>query len=176
MKKQKNTNQNTIFTTKFSTPLGVVFAASFNGDLIMFVFVDEVFIQKKLEFFKKILKADKIIQNDTVFENLKIQLEEYFHKKREVFDIPLRLFGTSFQIKCWEALLKIPYGKTISYKQQAQNIKNEKAFRAVANSNSKNPIVIIIPCHRVIANDGKLGGYSCGIDKKIILLKLEQNT
>lgn len=165
----------TIYTTQFSTPLGVMFAASFKDELIMFIFFDKVFIEKELKTLQKILKVEKITQNDTVFENLKIQIDEYFNKKREKFDIPFRVFGTPFQVKCWEALLQIPYGKTISYKKQAQNIKNEKAFRAVANSNSKNLIDIIIPCHRVIASDGKLGGYSCGVDKKLFLLKLEQN-
>ncbi|MDN5079658.1 methylated-DNA--[protein]-cysteine S-methyltransferase [Aliarcobacter butzleri] len=83
--------------------------------------------------------------------------------------------GTPFQIKVWETLLKIPYGKTISYKEEAKMIENEKAFRAVANANGKNNLSIIVPCHRVISNNGEIGGYTGGVEKKEFLLKLEQN-
>ncbi|WP_419673674.1 methylated-DNA--[protein]-cysteine S-methyltransferase [Aliarcobacter butzleri] len=102
-------------------------------------------------------------------------MNEYFLKKRTNFTIPLKLIGTPFQIKVWEALLKIPYGKTISYKEEAKMIENEKAFRAVANANGKNNLSIIVPCHRVISNNGEIGGYTGGVEKKEFLLKLEQN-
>jgi methylated-DNA-[protein]-cysteine S-methyltransferase len=101
------------------------------------------------------------------------QLEQYFAGKRTNFDIPLDLEGTDFQQQAWRALCRIPYGKTISYGQQAKSIKKPKAFRAVGSANGKNPIPIIVPCHRVVAGDGSLGGYSLGLKMKKQLLVLE---
>ena len=82
--------------------------------------------------------------------------------------------GTPFQQSVWRALQQIPYGQTISYAQLAQNIGKPTAYRAVANANGKNPLSIIIPCHRVVASDGSLGGYTGGLDKKRILLSIEK--
>jgi methylated-DNA-[protein]-cysteine S-methyltransferase len=103
----------------------------------------------------------------------KKQLEQYFAGKRTSFDIALDLVGTEFQVQAWRALCRIPFGKTISYGQQASNIKKPKAFRAVGSANGKNPIPIIVPCHRVVASDGSLGGYSLGLKMKKQLLALE---
>jgi methylated-DNA-[protein]-cysteine S-methyltransferase len=103
----------------------------------------------------------------------KMQLEQYFAGKRTAFDIPLDLEGTDFQQLAWRALCRIPFGKTISYGDQAKNIKKPKAFRAVGSANGKNPIPIIVPCHRVVAGDGSLGGYSLGLKMKKQLLALE---
>ena len=103
----------------------------------------------------------------------KKQLEQYFAGKRTTFDVALDLVGTEFQVRAWRALCRIPFGKTISYGQQAANIKKPKAFRAVGSANGKNPIPIIVPCHRVVASDGSLGGYSLGLKMKKQLLALE---
>ncbi len=103
----------------------------------------------------------------------KKQLEQYFAGKRTSFDIALDLVGTEFQVQAWRALCRIPFGKTISYGRQAANIKKPKAFRAVGSANGKNPIPIIVPCHRVVAGDGSLGGYSLGLKMKKQLLALE---
>jgi methylated-DNA-[protein]-cysteine S-methyltransferase len=103
----------------------------------------------------------------------KKQLEQYFAGKRTAFDIPLDLEGTDFQHLAWRALCRIPCGKTISAGDQAKNIKKPKAFRAVGSANGKNPIPIIVPCHRVVAGDGSLGGYSLGLKMKKQLLALE---
>lgn len=102
------------------------------------------------------------------------ELEEFLTKKRKTFDIPIKANGTNFQKRVWEELLKIPYGKTVTYKEIAQRIGNPKAFRAVGMANNKNPIVIIIPCHRVIGANNKLTGYSGGIEIKNKLLELEE--
>ncbi len=112
-------------------------------------------------------------KKNTITQKAKEQLKEYFDGKRKYFDIPLLLKGTDFQIKVWNELKKIPYGVTVSYKQIAKNIKNEKAVRAVGLANSKNKIPIIIPCHRVIANNGKLSGYAGGVWRKEKLLQIE---
>ena len=103
----------------------------------------------------------------------KKQLEQYFAGKRKTFDVALDLVGTEFQVQAWRALCRIPFGKTISYGQQAANIKKPKAFRAVGSANGKNPIPIIVPCHRVVASGGSLGGYSLGLRMKKQLLALE---
>ncbi|MDR0449060.1 MAG: methylated-DNA--[protein]-cysteine S-methyltransferase [Rickettsiales bacterium] len=101
------------------------------------------------------------------------QLAEYFSGARREFSIPLAPAGTKFQKSVWSGLLAIPYGKAISYKQLATNIGRPLACRAVGNANGKNPISIIIPCHRVIAADGTIGGYSSGLANKTRLLRIE---
>jgi methylated-DNA-[protein]-cysteine S-methyltransferase len=108
-----------------------------------------------------------------ILHKTKKQLEQYFAGRRTSFDVALDLVGTEFQVKAWRALCRIPFGKTISYGQQAANIKKPKAFRAVGSANGKNPIPIIVPCHRVVASDGTLGGYSLGLKMKKQLLALE---
>lgn len=175
MRKYNFENKEIIVTTTFSTPLGEMFAATSKKGIIIFTYFVPFHIEAKIEVLKNSLNADVIPGNCEIFELLKIQLEEYFNKQRTTFEIPLQLIGTSFQVKCWKELLKIPYGKTLSYKEQAKNIENEKAYRAVANANSQKMIDILVPCHRVISNDVTLGGYSGGIEKKEFLLKLEQN-
>ncbi len=105
------------------------------------------------------------------------QLNEYADGRRDAFDLPLDIsLGTKFQQQVWRALQDINHGETISYATLAKRVGNPKGFRAVANANSKNPFSIVIPCHRVIASDGKLGGYTGGLDKKQHLLALEGTT
>ena len=101
------------------------------------------------------------------------QIEEYFAGQRREFTFPLDLRGTDFQLSCWRALLEIPYGKTRSYADIARAVGKPSAFRAVGMANNRNPIAIVVPCHRVIASDGKLCGYGGGLDVKRKLLELE---
>lgn len=101
------------------------------------------------------------------------QLREYFAGERRRFNVPLHLEGTKFQRRAWAEMSEIPYGTTISYAQQARRIGNPGATRAVGTANGANPIPIIIPCHRVIASDGSLGGYALGLTMKRRLLALE---
>lgn len=102
------------------------------------------------------------------------QLREYFNGERFDFDLPLHLQGTPFQKKVWQALMQIPHGETRTYKEIAQSIGAAKAVRAVGNANNKNPLPIIIPCHRVIGSNGSLVGYGGGVDKKQFLLEIEK--
>lgn len=102
------------------------------------------------------------------------ELDEYFDGYRQNFSLPLDLRGTDFQLQCWRALLDIPYGETRTYRDIAQAIAHPHAFRAVGMSNNRNPIAIVVPCHRVIASDGSLCGYGGGLDIKRKLLDLEQ--
>ena len=101
------------------------------------------------------------------------QLEEYFAGSRISFDVPLSLKGTEFQKKVWHALMEIPYGHTACYQEVASMIGNANASRAIGNANHHNPVVIIVPCHRVIRADGSIGGYGGGIERKKYLLNLE---
>ena len=102
-----------------------------------------------------------------------VQLTEYFDGKRTTFDIPLHLEGTSFQRRVWKAMLTIPYGHTASYGEIAIKAGSPKAFRAAGGACGKNPISIIIPCHRIIASNGKIGGFSSGLHRKKWLLQHE---
>ena len=103
------------------------------------------------------------------------QLSEYLSGERKRFDLPLNPQGTVFQQQVWKALCDIPYGETRSYKQIAKAIGNPKAVRAVGMANNRNPLLIVVPCHRVIGANGKLVGYAAGIEKKEFLLKLEKS-
>jgi methylated-DNA-[protein]-cysteine S-methyltransferase len=109
-----------------------------------------------------------------IFKQTKQELDEYFSGNRKEFSIPLdQNFGTEFQQKVWSILRQIPFGSTISYKEQAVRLGTPKSVRAVAQANGKNPLSIIVPCHRVIASNGKLQGYAGGLDVKRRLLELE---
>lgn len=101
------------------------------------------------------------------------QLEEYFRGRRREFDLELDLQGTEFQKRVWQELSKIPYGKTLSYKDIAARLRKPTACRAVGTANGRNPVSIIVPCHRVITSDGKLGGYAGGLKTKTRLLEIE---
>lgn len=127
--------------------------------------------------YQKMDMLDKQTANGQVLCQAIQELDEYFDGKRTRFDVALDLSsGTAFQQQVWQALLSIPYGQTISYAKLAERIGKPTSFRACANANGKNPISLIIPCHRVIASDGGLGGYTGGIDIKKALLGLESKT
>jgi len=123
--------------------------------------------------FKYTAGAECVKTRDALTDMAAKQLEEYFAGKRTKFDVPLRACGTDFQRSVWEALLTIPYGETRSYKQVAELVGNPKACRAVGMANNRNPISIIIPCHRVIGANGSLVGYGGGLEIKEKLLELE---
>lgn len=130
---------------------------------------------------KKIIGIDHVAapgESDDHTEVIDIcirQLNEYFEGRRSEFTVPIdfKYGGTKFQQKVWNELWKIPYGQTISYKELAIRCGGANYSRAVANANGKNPVSIIVPCHRVISSDGTLGGYTGGLDKKSKLLTLE---
>ena len=113
------------------------------------------------------------IYNEAPFEAVRQQLSEYFAGERKNFDVPLSLEGTEFQVSVLEALLDIPYGETTSYGAIAKQIGRPKAVRAVGAANGRNPIPIIVPCHRVIGSSGDLTGFGGGLDTKAALLRLE---
>ncbi len=109
----------------------------------------------------------------TILEIIVSQLKEYFYGNRTQFELKLSPEGTTFQKKVWEQLQTIPYGKTVSYQKMANDLGDPKVIRAAASANGKNPIAIVIPCHRVIGSDGSLTGYAGGLHRKKWLLELE---
>ncbi len=113
------------------------------------------------------------VSTNQVTDHAKEQLHEYFKGQRKDFDLPLDPKGTAFQQQVWQALLTIPFGQVASYSDMAQSIKNPKAVRAVGAANGKNPISIIVPCHRVIGANGTLTGYAGGLERKQWLLQHE---
>ncbi len=127
----------------------------------------------KIYFLKKIGDEYKTHKDCELTLKLKSQLDEYFAGKRKSFDVPYVLSGTDFQKKVWDALTAIPYGETASYKDIAIKVGNPKASRAIGMANNKNPITIIVPCHRVIGSTGKLVGYAGGMSMKEKILDLE---
>lgn len=116
-----------------------------------------------------------ISETNLILEKTIAQLTEYFNGYRKDFDLKLSFEGTDFQKKVWGELMTIPYGNTVSYKDIAVKIGNEKSVRAVGNANGKNKISIIVPCHRVIGSNGTLTGYAGGLDRKQWLLKHEKS-
>lgn len=160
-----------LYKSKIATPLGEMIAISDKDNLLLIEFVDNKKLAKKLaslgnDFVPKVSNPIKFVTKE---------LKLYFKGELKTFCTPLKLVSSDFRKKTWQALRDIPYGQTISYLEQAKNMNIPNSFRAVANANGANCFPIIIPCHRVIASDGKLGGYSGGIERKKWLLELERN-
>ena len=167
--------QNKINIEYFKTSYGELILGSFNDKLCL---CDWRFRKMRASIDNRIqkeLNADYKIEETSVMQNTKLQLNEYFNGDRKVFDIPLLLIGTDFQKSVWNELLKIPYGKTDTYLELSKKLENEKAIRAVASANGANAIAFIVPCHRIIGSDGKLIGYAGGLNVKKKLLQLESD-
>jgi len=149
-----------------ASPVGSLFLAASSKGLV------------RLEFDSRVQKLNPnttdLHESKTALAPYLSELEEYFAGKRVTFSAPLDLRGTEFQLACWRALLEIPYGETRSYRDIALSIGHPRAYRAVGMSNNRNPVAIIVPCHRVIASSGSLCGYGGGLDIKRKLLDLEQ--
>jgi methylated-DNA-[protein]-cysteine S-methyltransferase len=144
------------------SPLGILKIAASTTSLLEVLFSDEATLADE-----NILPANEICIHTVT------QLEEYFAGNRMTFELPLSPVGTAFQQNVWQELLKIPYGTSSTYSTIANNMNNPLSVRAVGMANGRNPIAIIIPCHRVIGADGTLTGYAGGLWRKEILLKLE---
>ncbi len=139
--------------------------------------IGRIFLESKGEMLSKIQFVEDdiaFVQPTGILHKTSIQLSEYFEGSRTTFDIALLPVGTHFQKKVWNELQKIPFGKTCSYQEIACRLGDIKVIRAAATANGRNPLPIIIPCHRVIGKDGSLVGYSGGVWRKRFLLELEQ--
>ena len=165
--------KNVIKTKRYESPCGVLLLGSFGDKLCLCdlqVEKHRSHVDKRL---KRILRAEFEEGTSEVIEQAVLQLDEFFAGKRREFDVPLLFVGTDFQKTVWNELLKIPFGKTISYGEMAQRIGLPKAVRAVANANGANSMSIFAPCHRVIGSDRSLTGYGGGLAAKQMLLELE---
>ncbi len=158
----------------FKTPYGELILGSYDDKLCMADWLNRAgrnSIDKRLQ---NAFKVDFIEEDTGILGETRKQLGEYFNSQRKSFDIPLLMVGTEFQKHIWKVLMQIPFGSTISYREVAQQINNEKAVRAVANAIGANALSILLPCHRVIGSNGKLTGYAGGLSAKKQLLELEQ--
>lgn len=165
--------KNIVKTKRYESPCGTLLLGSFNDKLCLCDWQVEKHrdhVDKRL---KRVLQADFEDSSSAVIEKAIVLLDEFFAGKRNKFDLPLLFVGTNFQKKVWNELLKIPYGKTVSYGEMASRIGMPRAVRAVANANGANAISIFVPCHRVIGSDGSLTGYGGGLAAKKKLLDLE---
>lgn len=150
----------------FKTPVGhISLVASAKG--LQGVYLSR---QKNIPSIKDFKSADKA---GRILQSAATQLNDYFAGRRKKFNLAFDVQGTDFQKKVWAELSRIPYGEVCSYSEIAKKIKNPKAVRAVGSANGKNPLCIVVPCHRVIAADGTLGGYSGGLKVKMQLLQVE---
>lgn len=159
---------------RIETPLGTMFAGAVEQGICLLEFSDRKMLETELKSLSKLLNANIIQGANHHFDLLKQELDEYFEGKRKEFTVPLFTVGTEFQISVWKELQRIPYGTTRSYLKQATALGKPAAVRAVANANGMNRIAIIIPCHRVIGEDGSPTGYGGGIWRKKWLLNLEK--
>ncbi len=165
--------KNILSFERFSTPLGPMIIIGNEEGIYLLEFTDRRMLETELKQLEKKFKSTILPGTNKHIKELKKQLNEYFEGRRKNFDVPLKIFGTDFQKKAWAALVKIPYGTTRSYKRQAETIGNPKAVRAAGTANGMNRIAIVIPCHRVIGENGKLTGYGGGLWRKQWLLDHE---
>jgi methylated-DNA-[protein]-cysteine S-methyltransferase len=143
----------------YNSPIGIIKITATEEAITSLYFVEQ---------------ANMVTDESNILSEAIIQLDEYFKGARKVFDLKCEATGTNFQKKVWDELIKIPCGETLSYKELAIKVGNEKATRAVGNANGKNAISIIVPCHRVIGSDKSLTGYAGGIRRKQWLLSHEK--
>ena len=149
-------------TCLYYSPIGILQISEDDGKI------------KKLYPYQKENDSTIDMQPSSLLRETCRQLDEYFQGKRKEFDLPLAYAGTPFQESVWRELQKIPYGETRSYEDIAVGIGNPKAVRAVGQANNRNPILLLIPCHRVIHKNGDISGFACGIETKKYLLELER--
>jgi AraC family transcriptional regulator, regulatory protein of adaptative response / methylated-DNA-[protein]-cysteine methyltransferase len=163
-----------IKTTRIETPIGEMIAGATRNGICLLEFSDRKSLSSQIKEIAALLDTKTEDGSNRHLRTLKKQLKEYFKGKRKEFSLHLVMPGTEFQQSVWKNLLKIPYGLTRTYQEQANLIKNPGSVRAVAHANATNRIAIIIPCHRVVGSDGHLVGYGGGLERKKWLLDHEK--
>jgi O-6-methylguanine DNA methyltransferase len=173
----------TLHSTVFNSPIGPLFLAASQNGLVALEFDARLPGQQTIRPNPRDLREEsarrhssskfQFVPSAEVLQPFVRELEEYFAGHRRQFSFPLDLRGTDFQLACWRALVAIPYGETRSYADIARAVGRPTGFRAVGMANNRNPVAIVVPCHRVIASDGSLCGYGGGLDLKRKLLELE---
>lgn len=173
MREYKSQSKEIILTTTIDTPLGMMFAAASKKGIVMLCYFTPFNIEARIDILKQNLDVDIIPSECEYFDTLRTQLDEYFNNKRECFELPMQLIGSSFQIQVWKELLTIPYGQTQTFSQIASKI-NIKSKKALESPCAQNMLNIIVPCHRVLKDDGSFNIYAGGDEKKEFLLNLER--
>jgi O-6-methylguanine DNA methyltransferase len=167
----------TLHSTVFSSPIGPLFLAASERGLVALEFDRRLPGQQTIRPNPRDLRTEgdtlRFQDSLSAMQGYVRELEEYFAGRRRKFSFPLDLRGTEFQLACWRALVAIPYGETRTYADIARAVGRPQGFRAVGMANNRNPVAIVVPCHRVIASDGTLCGYGGGLDTKHKLLQLE---
>ncbi len=163
-----------IITTRIETPLGEMVAGATDEGICLLEFIDRRMLPTEYKDLTRLLKTTLEEGDNIQLESLRKQLNDYFSGSLKEFTIPFITPGTDFQKEVWKGLLKIPYGSTRSYQEQANALSRPHSVRAVANANGMNRISIIIPCHRVIGTNGSLTGYGGGLKRKKWLLDHEK--
>ncbi|HEV3305887.1 MAG TPA: methylated-DNA--[protein]-cysteine S-methyltransferase [Candidatus Sulfotelmatobacter sp.] len=167
----------TLHSTTMDSRIGPLFLAASAKGLVALEFDTRLPGQQSIRPNPRDLREEKrgikFEESSRAMQPYLTELEEYFAGTRRAFDFPLDLRGTDFQLACWRALLAIPYGETRSYADIARAVGRPQGFRAVGMANNRNPVAIVVPCHRVIASDGTLCGYGGGLEVKRKLLELE---
>lgn len=167
----------TLISIRYLSPVGPLFLAASKRGLVALEFDARSPGQQTIRPNPRDLRVEsktlRFEESESEMRPFTSELEEYFSGHRRRFDFPLDLRGTEFQLACWRALLAIPYGETRTYADIALAVARPQVFRAVGMANNRNPVAIVVPCHRVIASDGTLCGYGGGLDIKRKLLELE---
>lgn len=160
---------------RINTPIGIMIAGATKEGICLLEFTNRIRIEKEFSDLRKRLNAVMLPGRNAHLEQLEKEMAGYFEGKRRNFTVPLYYPGTSFEQSVWKSLQEIPYGETCTYKEQSERMNNPKAIRAIASTNGRNRMAIIIPCHRVIGSNGSLVGYAAGVEKKRWLLNFEKN-
>ena len=161
------------YSSYINSPLGAMIAVSSDNGVCHLGFLDSVRLNDLYQYYGQLSGQPVLKEANRHLEFLEQELDQYFHGNLKEFESKLDLKGTEFQLEVWTALCSIVYGVTCSYKYLANKLELINSYRAVANANGKNPVSILVPCHRVIGSDGTLTGYSGGLDRKKRLLQLE---
>ena len=160
-----------VLRARYKSPVGELTLFASDLGLHALLWPSDKLVQECVE----LMKSFKLDQGHPVFIKTFKQLDEYFDGRRQDFDLPLYAYGTDFQKEAWQALSEIPYGEVITYKEQAIRLGDQNKVRAVGGANGRNPLSIVVPCHRVIAQGGDLRGFGGGLRTKSFLLELEQS-
>ncbi|MFY9589614.1 methylated-DNA--[protein]-cysteine S-methyltransferase [Rickettsia endosymbiont of Halotydeus destructor] len=167
-------HHNILKASWLDTPLGPMIAIAAENALYLLEFVDRRGLEREVERLRIKTKAAIIPGSNAPLKSIETELKLYFAGSLKEFKTPLHLMGSPFQQHVWQELMRIPYGTTRSYLDQAKAIGKQTAYRAVANANGANQLGIIIPCHRIINSNGELGGYGGGIARKKWLIEFEK--
>lgn len=168
-------NATPVTLTMIETPIGPMLAGATDDSIVLCDFAERPMIAAQLASVRRRI-GPTTEGSSPLLERLAAQLAEYFAGTRREFDVPIEMPGSAFQERVWDELRRIPYGATISYRQLAERVDAGPAYRAVGRANGSNRVAVIVPCHRVIASGGGLGGYGGGLPAKRALIDLESGT